>query len=55
MQLKPQIPQMDTDYQGILYFEPFTLRVDGSQVLLDLQFAVSVPSVSSVANLNCRI
>ncbi len=35
---------MDTDYQGILYFGPFTLRVNGSQVLLDLQFSVSVPS-----------
>jgi hypothetical protein len=53
MQLKPQISQMDTDYQGILYFEPVTLRVNGRQVLLDLHFSVSVPSVLSVANLNC--
>jgi len=36
MQLKPQISQLDADYQGILRFEHFTLRVNGSQVLLDL-------------------
>ncbi len=46
---------MDTDHQGILQFEPFTLRVNGSQMLLDLQIFVSVPSVSSAVNLNCRI
>ncbi len=49
---------MDTDDQGILHFGRFTLRVDGSQVLLDLQFSVSVSSlslVSSVVTLNCRI
>jgi len=55
MQLKPQISPLDKDDQGILRFESFTLRVDGSQVLLDLQFAVSVSSVSSVVNLNGRI
>jgi len=53
MQLKPQISQMDTDYQGILHFGRFTLRVNGNQVLLDLQFAISVSSMSSVVNLNC--
>ncbi len=53
MQLKPQISQMDTDDQGILDFGPFTLRVNGSLVLLDLHFSVSVPSGLSVANLNC--
>ncbi len=42
MQLDPQISQMDTDYQGILHFGYFTLRVSGSQVLLDLHFSVSV-------------
>jgi len=55
MQLDPQISLVDTDYQGILHFGPFTLRVNPSQVLMALQFSVSVPSVSSVANLNCRI
>jgi len=43
---------MATDYQGILHFGHFTFRVNGSQMLLDLQFAVSV---SSAVNLNCRI
>ncbi len=51
MQLKPQISQMGTDYQSLLYFGPFTLQVIGRQVLLDLPFSVSVPFV---ANLNCR-
>jgi len=55
MQLKPQISQRNTDDQGMLHFGPFTLRVDGSQVLLDLQFAGSVSSVSSVVNLIGRI
>ncbi len=32
--LDPQISQMDTDYQGILHFVHFTLRVKGSQVRL---------------------
>jgi len=39
-------------------FGRFTLRVNGSHVLLDLQFSLSVPSVSSVSssvNPKCRI
>jgi len=54
-QLDPQISQMDKDYQCILHVGHFTLRVNVSQVLIDLQFPVSVPSVSSAVNLNCRI
>jgi len=38
MQLKPQI---DTEYQGILHFGHFTLRVNGSPVVLDGQLSLS--------------
>ncbi len=37
--------RMDIVYQGILHFRPFILPVNGSQVLLDLQFSLSVPAV----------
>ncbi len=31
---------MDADYQGILHFGHFALRVNGSQVIPDLQFYI---------------